>query len=98
MAKGQGVTLLMKWNRRTREIKGVSSMIDNHLDLVRGQRVLWIFKRVCGSDDLDRSIRVEFVYELVDQARLDQRFVALDVDDEGKLFRLVCDLGYPIGS
>ena len=73
-------------------------MIDNDLDLVRGQRVLWLFKRMRGSDDLDRTIRAKFLDQPVDQPRFDQRFVALDVDDERKLFRLVCDLGYPIGS
>jgi len=44
MTKGQGAALLLEWNRRARKIEGVSSTIDNHFDLVRGQRVLWLFK------------------------------------------------------
>ena len=66
MTKGQGAALLLEWNRRAREIEGVSSKIDNHFDLVRGQRVLWMFKRMRGSDDLDRAIRAEFLDDLVD--------------------------------
>jgi hypothetical protein len=66
MTKGQGAALLLEWNRRAREIEGVSSKIDNHFDLVRGQRVLWMFKRMRGSDDLDCTVRAEFLYDLVD--------------------------------
>ena len=51
-----------------------------------------------GSDDLDRTIRAKFLDHPVDQPRFDQGFVALDVDDERKLFGLACYLGNPIGS
>src|SRR4029077_17855694 len=78
VTKGQGAALLLfgglttaapctlEWNRGAREIERVSSTIDNHFDLVRGQRVLWIFKRMRGSDDLDRAVRAEFLDDLVD--------------------------------
>ena len=51
-----------------------------------------------GGDDLDRTIRSKFLDEPVDQAGFDQRFVALNVDDEFKFFRLARNLGDPIGS
>ena len=40
MTKAQGAALLFEWNRRAREIEGVPGEIDNHFDLVGGQRVL----------------------------------------------------------
>src|SRR5215510_4102193 len=57
MTKGKGAAVLFEWNRRTREIEGVPGEIDNHFDLVGGQRVLQMFKRMRGSDDLDCTIR-----------------------------------------
>ena len=39
MAKRQGAILLVEWDRRAREIEGVSSKINNYFDLVRGLRV-----------------------------------------------------------
>src|SRR5262249_35411318 len=98
MTKSQRAILLLKWNRRAREIESVSSKINNHFDLVRRERVRCVFKRMCGRDDLDRTIRAKSLHDPVDQTRFDQRFVTLDVDDERKLFRFACDLGNPIGS
>src|SRR4029077_6718778 len=66
MTKRQGAALLLEWNRRAREIEGVSSTIDNHFDLVKGQRVLWMFKPMRSSYDLDRAIRAKFLHHLVD--------------------------------
>src|SRR5439155_2394852 len=78
MTKGQEAALLLfgglntaalwrlEWNRGAREIEGISSKIDNYFDLVRGQRVLWMFKPMRGSDDLDCTVRAEFLDDLVD--------------------------------
>jgi hypothetical protein len=77
MTKGQGVAFLLfgglttaapctlEWNRGAREIERVSSTIDNHFDLVRGQRFLWMFKPMRGGDDLDCTVRAQFLYDLV---------------------------------
>ena len=78
MTKGQEAALLLfgglntaapwrlEWNGGAREIEGISSKIDNHFDLVRGQRVLWMFKPVRGSNDLDCPVRAKFLDDLVD--------------------------------
>ena len=51
-----------------------------------------------GSDDVDLAIATKFLNDLVDQTRIDQRLVALNVDDVGKLFRPFCHPGDPIGA
>src|ERR1700682_2254028 len=51
----------------------------------------------CG-DDVDLAIASQFFDELVDQARFNERFVALDVDDVGKVFPLFCNLRDPVGA
>ena len=40
------------------------------------------------------AIRAEFLDKLIDQARIDQWFIALNVNDERELFRVACDFGY----
>jgi hypothetical protein len=78
MTKGQEAALFLfgglntatpwrlEWNGDAREIEGVSSKIDNHFNLVRGQRVLWMFKPMRGSDDLSSAVRAKFLNDLVD--------------------------------
>src|SRR6266480_3232058 len=87
-----------KWDWRAREIEGASIKVHHYFDLVRGQRLLWMFKTMRGSDHLDLAVRSQFLHEFVDQPWIDQRFVALNVDDERELFRIARDFGYPIGS
>jgi hypothetical protein len=50
-----------------------------------------------SSDDVDSAIRAKFFDELIDQARIDQWFIALDVNDECEVFRMVCNFGHAIG-
>ena len=51
-----------------------------------------------GSDDVDLAIATKFLNDLVDQTRIDERLVSLNVYDVGKLFRLFCYFSNAIGS
>src|SRR5947207_15698449 len=49
-------------------------------------------------DDIDLPIRPQFFNESVDQARINQWLVALDINYIPELFPLFCDFGDAIGS
>src|SRR5207247_10239784 len=49
-------------------------------------------------DDIDLPIRSQFFNESVDQARINQWLVALDINYIPELFPLFCDFGDAIGS
>src|SRR5437763_11204126 len=51
-----------------------------------------------SSDNVDAGIGPEFFDKPINQARIDQWFIALDVKDERELFRVACNLGYAIGA
>ena len=48
-------------------------------------------------DDVDAGIGPEFFDKLINQERIDQWFIALDVKDECELFCMACNFGYAIG-
>src|SRR5205814_10052008 len=56
----------LEWNRGAREIEGVSGKIDNHFDLVSGQRVFSMLKPMRRSDHLNSRVRAKFRHDLVD--------------------------------
>ncbi len=51
-----------------------------------------------SSNDVDPRIRAEFLDELINQTRINQRFIALDVNDEHIVFRVAYDFRDAIGS
>ncbi len=54
---------------------------------MRRLRVGRIVERMRGGDHLDLRIALQFAHEPIDQLRIDQRLVALDVDDVSELLR-----------
>src|SRR5215472_17374956 len=50
-----------------------------------------------SSDDVCAAIRAEFFDNLINQARIDQWFIALDVNDECELFCMACNFRHAIG-
>ena len=42
-------------------------------------------------------MRAEFFDKLINQARIDQWFIALNVHDECEVFRVACNFGHAIG-
>src|SRR6266513_5610247 len=53
---------------------------------------------MCRRDDVDLPIRSQFFNESVDQAGINQRLIALDINYVAELFPLFCDFGNAIGS
>src|SRR5881392_3414533 len=53
---------------------------------------------MCRSDDVDLAIRSQFFNDSVDQARINQWLVTLDINYVPELFPLFCDFGNAIGS
>src|SRR6266487_293050 len=68
-----------------RKIERVAAKIDNHLYLMRRRRFRCAFEWMRRGDDTDLATGTQFLDQLVDQSRIHQRFVALNVDDERKL-------------
>ena len=54
-------------------------------------------ERMRGSNDVDAAIRAEFFDKLINQARIDQWFIALNVNNECEVFRMACNFGHAIG-
>src|SRR5438477_6324107 len=65
---------------------------------MRGGRFRRILERMCRGDDVDLAIRSQFFNDSVDQARINQWLVALDINYVPELFPLFCDFGNAIGS
>jgi hypothetical protein len=57
----------------------------------------WIGEWMRSSDDVCAAIRAEFFDKLINQTRIDQWFIALDVNDACELFRMACNFGHAIG-
>src|SRR5262245_18838957 len=51
-----------------------------------------------GGDNPDRPVRAEFLYEFIDQLRINQWFIPLNVDDEPELFRVTYDFGRSVSA
>ena len=56
------------------------------------------FERVRGSDHVERWIIYERLCEFVDESGVDERFVALDVEDMGGLRDGLNGFGEPVGA
>ena len=81
----------------SREVESAIIPIQDNFDLVGRFCFGWIGERMRSSDDVDVAIRAEFFDKLIDQARIDQWFIALNVNDECEVFRVACNFGHPIG-
>src|ERR1700730_2649429 len=51
-----------------------------------------------GGNDLNLAIRAQRLNQSVDQSRIDERFIALDVDNKGELACFAGDFGDAIGA
>src|SRR6202040_747334 len=91
-------TIAWKRDGKARKIERVAAKIDNDLHLMWRGSLRRILKWMCGGDDLDLAICAQLPSEPVDQTRIDQRLVALNIHDEGEFFRFADDLSNPIGA
>ena len=81
-----------------REIKCVAVAIEHGFDLVRRLRIGRIREGMDGGDHFDLRVALHFARELIEERGLDQRFVALDVDEVRDAAQLFCDLRDPVGA
>src|SRR5207249_8300821 len=48
-------------------------------------------------NNIDSAVRAELFDDLIDQARIDYRLIALDVNNEREVSRMACDFCHSIG-
>src|SRR5437868_1503224 len=88
----------LEWDRSTREIKSAAAKIENDFHLVRRKSVRWLPEWMCSRHDFRFTIRTQFFDKLVDQPRIDQRFVALDINYVCELLCFPRDFGHSVGT
>src|SRR5207237_8875809 len=82
----------------SREVESAIIPIQDHLVLVGRFCFGGIGEWMRSSDDVCAAIRAEFFDKLINQARIDQSFIAVDVNDECEFFRMACNFCHAIGA
>src|SRR6266496_3207515 len=78
-------------DRRSREIKSVAAKVENDLHLVGRKSVRGILEWMRSRHDSHFAIRLQFFDSFVDQTRIDQGFIPLDID---YVCELLCFAGH----
>jgi hypothetical protein len=86
------------WNRRTREIQSVAAKIDNDLHLVGRKRVSRILEWMCSRHHAYLGIRPQFFDKPIDQTRIDQGFISLDINYVCETLCFPRHFGYSVRS
>ena len=73
-------------------------MVQHDLDLMRRFRFARIGEWMRGGDHFQFAVPLQLAHEAIDQFRIDQRLVALNVNDVRELFRLRGDFSDAVGS
>ena len=85
-------------HERAREVKRVAELVHDDLDVVRIELLRRVFHAHHDGRHRQILIHLKGCDEIVDHGRLDQRLVALHVDDEVDLRVCLCHLGESIGT
>ena len=70
-----------EWNRRAREVESVAGDVgDDFHDIATGELLICCDRR-SERGDLERRVALQRIDQSIDVADVDERFIALDVDD-----------------
>src|SRR5229473_3603176 len=75
-------TIAREGDRVTRKVKRVAIKIDNHLYLMRRRSFGRVLERVRRGHNVDLSVGTQRFHEAIEQCRFEERFVALDINNE----------------